>query len=205
MSNALPRTFGLPPQNATEQNTFAIGIDTAFFAPATSITSQNFFDSSRNVQRPYRTSVLTVLAQQKGVVITALSLMSNLELAALEVGATVAKDLQVFYQYSYIDITILGKKEDSIPLTDLLPYYITNYNGTVANPLKFSPLFFLPSPIEVPAGGDIQFTLNPVAGYTTAAAAATNPHYPGANQNLASDRGFGLALQYYGSQIRPMA
>jgi hypothetical protein len=204
MSQIVPDGFGLPPAGATVQNTWAIGHDAVLINPATALdSSYTFFDQSASKSTTYRTSVLSVLAQQRAVYIKALQLNHNLAFAANE-SEPVGSQLEGFNRFSFVQITILGKSEDKFTLEDLVPYSLINVQGTVTAQLKYAPIFVLPEAIEVPKGGDIQVTLLPNSGYTTAASAATNPHLPNAGFTT-SNRGFDVTLKYWGAQSRPTA
>lgn len=204
MSQIVPDGFGLPPAGASVQNTWAIGHDAVLINPATALTSSyTFFDQSQTKSPTYRTSVLSILAQQRAISITALQLRHNLAFAANE-SEPAGSQLELFNMFSFIKFTILGKGEDSFTLADLLPYEPINVQGTVTWSLKYQPIFTLPEAIEVPKGGDLVIQLLPNSGYTTAASAATNPHLPAAGFTT-SDRGFQVTLKYFGSQSRPTA
>lgn len=204
MSQIVPDGFGLPPAGASVQNTWAIGHDAVLINPATTLTSSyTFFDQSQTKSSIYRTSVLSILAQQRAISITALQLRHNLAFAANE-SEPAGSQLELFNMFSFIKFTILGKGEDSFTLADLLPYEPINVQGTVTWAMKYQPIFTLPEAIEVPKGGDLVIQLLPNSGYTTAASAATNPHLPSAGFTT-SDRGFQVTLKYFGSQSRPTA
>lgn len=202
--SVVPSNFGLAPQGATVQNTWAIGHDAVLINPATALASSyTFFDQSQNKSPVYRTSVLSIMAQQRAVYIQALQLRHNLAFAANE-SEPAASQLELFNLFSQIKITILGKSEDSFTFADLLPYEPINASGTITFALKYAPIFTLPEAIEVPAGGDIMIQMIPNSGYTTAASGATNPHLPNAGFTT-SDRGFNVTLKYFGAQSRPIA
>lgn len=204
MSEIVPNNFGLPPQGATVQNTWAIGQDAILINPATSLNSSyTFFDQSASKSTTYRTSVLSVLAQQRAVYIKAIQLNHNLAFAANE-SEPAGSQLEGFNRFSYVQFQILAKAEDRFSLEDLVPYQLINVAGTVTATQKYAPIFVLPEPIEVPKGGDITISLLPNSGYTTAASAATNPHLPGAGFTT-SDRGFNVTLRYWGAQSRSIA
>jgi hypothetical protein len=204
MSQIVPDGFGLPPKGASVQNTWAIGQDALLINPATALDSQyTFFDNTASKSTTYRTSVLSVLAQQRAVYIRAIQLNHNLAFAANE-SEPAGSQLEGFNRFSYIQFSILGKAEDRFSVEDLVPYSLINLSGTVTAVQKFAPIFTLPEPIEVPKGGDIVITFLPNSGYTTAASAATNPHLPGAGFTTSS-RGFNVSLRYWGAQSRPTA
>lgn len=204
MSQVVPDNFGLAPDGASVQNTWALGHDALLINPATALASSyTFFDQSQNKSSVYRTSVLSILAQQRALYIQAIQLRHNLAFVANETESA-ASQLELFNMFSFVKITILGKGEDSFTLADLLPYEAINASGTLTFPLKYQPIFTLPEAIEVPKGGDIVIQLLPNSGYTTAASAATNPHLPNAGFTT-SDRGYQVTLKYFGAQSRPIA
>lgn len=202
-SLAVPNQFGLPPANAQVEDTWAVGMDALIIDPATALSSSyEFYDATTSKPSQYRTSVLSVIAQQRAITITSLRLSHNLAFAAFE-SEPVGSQLETFNKYSYIQITTLQKKHDRLFLCDLVEQQLVNIQGTVTGFQKFAPILRLPQPIYVPKGGDIQITFYPLQGYTTAAAGATNPHLPGGG--TASERAFNVTLTYFGGQQRPMS
>lgn len=109
--------------------------------------------------------------------------------AALASGGNAADAFNYFAAGTLVTWKVDGVPVFDHPLEWLLPFYsVRNPSGTLTTINKtvdFEVPF--PEPIDIPAGKNLTVVINPPALLVTGAAAATNPHYPGALNNATTE------------------
>lgn len=169
------------------------------------VTEQIFFETGRTIPKAF-TGQKTFPGgfQNEYVRIDRVEILPRIALAVLEATGT---DEDAYHYY--ITGTQVKFKVDNVevfeaPLFMFLPHRsVGNGQGTdvlVSKTTDFS--VKLPEPIEIPAGSNLTVVITPPNGLTTAAAAATNSHYPGVN--VAGSTGStarSCALHFYGHGV----
>ena len=194
----LNESHGLPPANATAKRTFFMGVDTIYYASATSLTEQPILSNARKIQiSQYQTSDLSNMSRSRNIVIEKIRVVHNLQFAPI--GTQPAGATQYYFEnYSYLKIQIGNSVLDQIKLSLMLPYDLV-WNGSSFTPIeRHAPFFVLPHPLDVPADGDFSMSFVPASNLTTATYNNGTPTLP--NLGLTNDYGTAISFVFIGKQ-----
>jgi hypothetical protein len=193
---------GQVPDGAKSQVTWAVMKDIAYYAPGATLTAQNLFDNSMTKTETYRNTTFNDVGQQKNVTLYGLRVTHDMQFTAIS-SQTKSYTQWYFENFSEIQIKILEKSYDPIPLALALPYDLNQLDATTSLNSRQVPFFTFPDPIVVPAGGNVKIKFQPATGLTAIATAATLPTLPGLS--LTNDIGLSIVFQFMGLQERVIA
>lgn len=180
------------PQRKTHLLPF-LGFHKRGIAPATAVPAQAFFEntplsSTNNPNNQYQNFGGNI-PQGVELDITHLAITPTISFAILEASGT-ADDAYNYYLANTIVRVKLGSTPVfTLPLKHIVPmrsFLDADGAWMFDTPESREHFFELPAPIHVKSGGKISVEITPAAGLTTAASAATNPHFPNLDGAAAS-------------------
>lgn len=170
-----------------------------------SVGEVTFFESGRTIPKSFTGQKTYPNGfQNEYVRVDRVEILPRVAFAVLEASGTDEDAYHYFVTGTQVKFKIDNVEVFDAPLFMFLPHRsVGNGQGTdvlVSKTNDFS--VKLPEPIEIPAGANLTVVVTPPAGLTSAAAAATNSHYP--NVNVVGSTGStarSIALHFYGHGV----
>lgn len=154
-------------------------------APATVVPSQSFFEntptSTTNNPNGQYQNFGGNLPEKVELDVTHIAITPTFSFAILEASGTADDAYNYYLANTIVKIKLGSTPVFTLPLKHIVPvrsFLDADGAWMFDAPESREHFFELPAPIHVKGGGKIVVDIIPATGLTTAASAATNPHFP---------------------------